>query len=63
MGRERNYICEFYVRAHECTKGRDAEVHGVCQTCPKYRKKAGAKPIRVDNRRTKLEKINRKEQW
>lgn len=61
--KERNYVCEFYVRAHECTKDKDAEVFGICQHCSKYKKKAGSAPIRPDNRIKKMKKIMKREEF
>ena len=48
--KDRNIICKFYQWHGQCEKGKKADD-----------KKSGAKPFRVDTRRTKLEKINKKE--
>ena len=61
--KDRNIICEHYIRHGECTKGKDADLYKVCQHCALYSKKVGAKPHRTDNRRRKLDKIQRKERW
>jgi len=63
MARDRERICEFYIKKGECTKGRNAEFRGICQTCAKYRAKAGSAPARTDRRRSKMEKIQKKERW
>ena len=63
MAKTREIPCIHYVCAHQCDLGKDAEFYGLCQTCPTYTKKKGAKPARVDNRRRKLEKIQRKEKY
>lgn len=58
--RERG-ICKFYIAHHECTKGKEAEVLGICQHCKKWQKLG--RPVRQDNRRRKLDKINKKERY
>lgn len=59
--REREIQCIHYVCHGNCDLGKDADFYGLCQTCPTYKKKPGGKPARVDRRKTKLNKINRKE--
>jgi len=59
MARDRERI----IKKGECTKGRNAEFRGICQTCAKYRAKAGSAPARTDRRRSKMEKIQKKERW
>ena len=44
-----------------CKLGKNADFRGLCQTCPSYRKLAGAKPARTDLRKKKLNKIIKKE--
>ena len=61
--KDRNIICEHYIRHGECSKGKEADLYKVCQHCALYSKKIGAKPHRTDNRRRKLDKIQRKERW
>lgn len=61
MGRTREIICIHYVNKGTCDLGKKAEMYGLCQTCPSYKKKPGAKPARVDNRRKKLDRINKRE--
>ena len=61
MAKDREIICVHYISKGNCNLGKDAEFYGLCQTCPQYKKKPGAKPGRTDNRKKKLERINKKE--
>ncbi len=61
MAKTREIVCIHYVNKGTCDLGRDAEFYGLCQTCSSYKKKPGAKPARVDNRKKKLSKIDKKE--
>ena len=61
MAKTREIVCIHYINKGNCDLGNDAAFYGLCQTCPSYKKKPGAKPARVDNRKKKLERINRKE--
>ena len=61
MGKTREIICIHYISKGNCNLGKDAEFYGLCQTCPQYKKKSGAKPARTDNRRKKLDKIIKRE--
>jgi hypothetical protein len=61
MARTRELVCIHYKAKGECDLGKDAEFYGLCQTCPSYKKKPGAKPARTDNRRRKLEKYYKHE--
>ena len=63
MSRTREIVCIHYINKGNCDLGKNAEFYGLCQTCPSYSKKPGAKPARTDNRKKKLDKINRKEQY
>ena len=63
MSRTREIVCIHYINKGNCDLGKNAEFYGLCQTCPSYAKKPGAKPARTDNRKKKLDKINRKEQY
>lgn len=38
-------ICMYYICKGSCSKGRDAEVNGVCKNCKKYRARKGATVI------------------
>lgn len=46
-----------------CDLGKKCKFWGHCQTCKTWKRKSGAKPPRVDTRRQKMERINRKERW
>ena len=61
MARTRELVCIHYKAKGECDLDKDAEFYGLCQTCPSYKKKPGAKPARTDNRRRKLEKYYKHE--
>ena len=61
MAKTREIVCDHYINKGNCDLGKDAEFYGLCQTCPSYKKKLGAKPARVDNRKRKLDRISRKE--
>lgn len=63
MARTREIVCKAYTCEGKCRLGRKAEFYGICQTCKNYVPLEGAKPARVDNRRKKLDKINKKEKW
>ena len=61
MARTRELVCIHYKAKGECDLGKKAEFYGLCQTCPSYKKKPGAKPARTDNRRRKLKKYRKHE--
>ena len=61
MAQTRELVCIHYKAKGECDLGKKAEFYGLCQTCPSYKKKPGAKPARTDNRRRKLEKYRKHE--
>lgn len=61
MAKTREIVCIHYINKGNCDLGKNAEFYGLCQTCKSYRKKPGAKSARVDNRKKKLDKIERKE--
>ena len=63
MAKIREIACQHYKYKGCCDLGKDAEFRGHCQICPSYKKLKGGKPARVDNRRKKLEKINKKEMY
>jgi len=63
MAKTREIVCLHYISKGNCNLGKDAEFYGLCQTCPSYKKKPGAKPARVDNRKKKLERILKKEKF
>ena len=61
MARTRERQCEFYICEGQCSKGRERTCLKQCQTCNKYRAKAGAAPRRTDNRKQKMNKIQKRE--
>ena len=61
MARTRERQREFYICEGQCSKGREGTFLKQCQTCNKYRAKAGAAPRRTDNRKQKMNKIQKRE--
>jgi hypothetical protein len=61
MAKDREIACRFYQYEGYCSKGRDSTFRKTCQTCNLYSPKKGGKPARIDNRRKKKEKIEKKE--
>lgn len=61
--RDREIICKYYTCAGGLCNKRGISVYfnNECQKCKYYIKKPGAAPRRTDNRRKKLDKINKKE--
>lgn len=53
--------CESYICEGQCSKGREGTFYKYCQKCNKYRAKPGSRPARTDNRRKKMERIQRKD--
>ena len=53
--------CIYYEYEGKCSKGRKGTFLYFFQNSNLYRAKAGAAPRRTDNRRKKLEKINKRE--
>lgn len=63
MAKTREIQCTHYVCEGNCDLGKEGTFRKKCQTCKTYKKKPGAKPARVDRRRTLRERIDRKEKW
>ena len=61
MGRTRERQCEYYEYEGCCSKGREGTFLKQCQICNQYRAKAGAAPRRTDNRKQKMNKIQKRE--
>lgn len=59
----REIQCKHYECEGACSLGKNANFYGYCQHCQKYEKKHGALPNRTDTRRSKMERINRKEKY
>lgn len=59
----REIVCQYYTyEGGPCKKrGIDAHFRKECQTCKYWNPLKGAKPARTDNRRSKKEKINKRE--
>lgn len=60
MAKDREIPCKFYECKHSCTLGKDADFYGLCQTCPSYIKRPGSKPARIDTRKSKIERIEKR---
>ena len=63
MAKTRELPCIYYVCAHTCDLDKDAEFYGLCQTCPSYKARKGSAPARVDKRKQKLEKIQKRDRY
>ena len=61
MAKTKEIVCIHYIAHGQCDLGKDASFYGICQHCNAYKKKPGAKPARVDNRRKKIDRIIEKE--
>ena len=57
----REIVCENYEYEGKCKIGRISEFRGYCQHCPDYKARKGAVPARVDTRRKKLARAERKD--
>ena len=60
MAKDRITVCEYYVCAELCKKGRKADYNGYCQKCDKY--KPRAKEKHLNKKKEKLEKIRKAEE-
>ena len=58
----REIACIHYKAEGVCVLGKEGTFYKSCQHCSNYRKGCG-KPARTDNRRQKLDRIQRKEKW
>lgn len=65
MARDRERACIFYTYENgPCDKrGISTKFRDECQTCKYYVPIKGGRPARTDNRRKKMERIQRKESW
>lgn len=61
MARTREVACLHYKAEGVCDLGKDGTFRKRCQICKSYKKLPGGKPARTDNRRQKLDRIDRKE--
>ncbi len=55
--------CESYICEGNCSKGREGTFYKYCQKCNKYKAKKGSLPARTDNRRQKMDRIQKKERY
>lgn len=59
--KDRLIPCKFYICAHNCKKGKDAEVNTTCQHCPFYQKDKTRLPFKTNDKKKKLEKARKKD--
>lgn len=63
MAKTREKFSVFITFVRDCDLGKEGTFRHQCQTCKTYKKKPGGKPARTDNRRQKLDRIQRKERY
>lgn len=63
MAKTREIQCIHYICEGNCDLGKEGTFRHQCQTCKTYKKKPGGKLARTDNRRQKLDRIQRKERY
>lgn len=62
--KDRNILCEYYVRAGICDLGKICYIDKEMVHCSKYKKDKNRKPFRVNKRKEKLNKIKRRDiEW
>lgn len=62
--KDREIQCKYYINEGNCAKGHAGEFRKQCQTCKDYIKKKGARPRRLDLRKSKTIKwLNDKRNW
>ena len=61
MSKTREIACVHYICEGNCDLGKEGTFRKQCQICKTYKKIPGGKPARTDNRRQKMDKINKKE--
>lgn len=59
--KDRIFKCKYYVKAHECSKGRDCLLNRDMQKCQLYEPDLNSNPIIINNKKKKLQKIKNKE--
>ena len=59
--KNREIACLHYKAEGNCDLGKEGTFYAACQHCKNYRKLPGGKPARTDNRRRKMDKINKRE--
>lgn len=63
MAHTREIVCMHYKAEGVCDLDKEGTFRKHCQTCPTYSPLRHGKPARTDNRRQKMDRINRKERW
>lgn len=61
--KDRELRCIHYKFEGGCDIGKEGTFNHACQKCQKYVPLKGSTPRRTDNRRQKMERINRKEKY
>lgn len=61
--KDREIACAYYRAEGVCDLGKDGTFRKHCQTCKTYSAKKHGRPARVDNRRKKRERIERKQRF
>lgn len=61
MSKTREIACVHYICEGNCNLGKEGTFRKHCQICKTYKKIPGGKLARTDNRRQKMDKINKKE--
>ena len=61
MSKTREIACVHYICERNCDLGKEWTFRKHCQIYKTYKKIPGGKPARTDNRRQKMDKINKKE--
>lgn len=61
MSKTREIACVHYICEGNCDLGKEGTFRKHCQICKTYKKIQGGKLARTDNRRQKMDKINKKE--
>ena len=61
MAHDRISVCENYICAGLCKKGREANHSGYCQRCDKYRPRARERHL--NRKKQELDKIRRNERY
>ena len=59
--KDRNFLCKYYIRAGECSKGKGCNIWKGMQKCGLYSPDLNSKSLRPNNIKNKKEKILKKE--
>ena len=64
MSKDRTQVCIHYESKGVCAiSNKECTIHGEMQHCPLYEAKKRSKPMRVDRRKERREKENRRRNW